>query len=45
MWSTRRTSGPQNAAIDELNAKIAKDERVDVAFALVADGLAFVRKR
>jgi caffeoyl-CoA O-methyltransferase len=31
--------------IDALNDKIAADERVDAAFALVADGLAFVRKR
>ncbi len=37
--------GPSSTAIDKLNAKVAKDERVDVAFALVADGLAFVRKR
>ena len=28
-----------------LNEKIAADERVDAAFAMVADGLAFVRKR
>jgi caffeoyl-CoA O-methyltransferase len=31
--------------IDALNAKIAADERVDAAMALVADGLTFVRKR
>ena len=31
--------------VAELNAKIAQDERVDAAFALVADGIAFIRKR
>jgi caffeoyl-CoA O-methyltransferase len=33
------------AVVAELNDKIAADERVDAAFALVADGVAFVRKR
>jgi caffeoyl-CoA O-methyltransferase len=32
-------------AVAELNDKIAADERVDTAMALVADGLTFVRKR
>lgn len=32
-------------AIAELNDRIAADERVDAAFVLVADGIAFVRKR
>ena len=31
--------------VAELNDKIAGDDRVDAAFALVADGIAFVRKR
>jgi caffeoyl-CoA O-methyltransferase len=31
--------------VDELNDRIADDERVDQAMALVADGLTFVRKR
>jgi caffeoyl-CoA O-methyltransferase len=31
--------------IDELNARIAADERVDSVMALVADGLTFVRRR
>ena len=37
--------GTSNAVVAELNAKIAQDDRVDVAFAMVADGVAFVRKR
>ena len=37
--------GSSAAAIAALNEKIAADERVDAAFAMVADGLAFVRKR
>jgi caffeoyl-CoA O-methyltransferase len=37
--------GESSQAIDALNAKLVDDERVDVAFAFVADGLAFVRKR
>jgi caffeoyl-CoA O-methyltransferase len=37
--------GSSNAVVAELNARIAQDERVDVAFAMVADGIAFVRKR
>ena len=37
--------GSSNAVVAELNAKIAQDERVDAAFAMVADGIAFVRKR
>ena len=37
--------GSSAAVIAELNDKIAADERVDAAFALVADGVAFVRKR
>jgi predicted O-methyltransferase YrrM len=32
-------------AVDELNDRIAGDERVDQAMTLVADGLTFVRKR
>ena len=32
-------------SVAELNERIAQDERVDAAFALVADGIAFVRKR
>jgi caffeoyl-CoA O-methyltransferase len=31
--------------VAELNEKIVRDDRVDAAFALVSDGLAFVRKR
>jgi caffeoyl-CoA O-methyltransferase len=31
--------------VDELNDRIARDDRVDQAMALVADGLTFVRKR
>jgi caffeoyl-CoA O-methyltransferase len=37
--------GSSAAVIAELNDKIAADDRVDAAFALVADGVAFVRKR
>jgi caffeoyl-CoA O-methyltransferase len=37
--------GSSAAVVAELNDKIAADERVDAAFALVADGVAFVRKR
>jgi caffeoyl-CoA O-methyltransferase len=37
--------GTSNAVVAELNAKIAQDDRVDAAFAMVADGVAFVRKR
>jgi caffeoyl-CoA O-methyltransferase len=37
--------GSSSAVVAELNAKIAQDERVDAAFAMVADGIAFVRKR
>ena len=37
--------GSSSATVAELNAKIAQDERVEVAFAMVADGVAFVRKR
>jgi caffeoyl-CoA O-methyltransferase len=35
----------RSRAIDELNDAIARDERVDSAMVLVADGLTFVRKR
>ena len=38
-------NGESSQAIAELNDRIAADERVDVAFTLVADGVAFVRKR
>jgi caffeoyl-CoA O-methyltransferase len=37
--------GSSAATIAALNDRIAGDERVDAAFALVADGVAFVRKR
>src|ERR671933_819302 len=37
--------GDSSRAVAELNDAIAADERVDAAFVLVADGLAFVRKR
>ena len=37
--------GTSNAVVAELNEKIAQDDRVDAAFAMVADGIAFVRKR
>ncbi len=38
-------AGSSAEAIAALNDKIAADERVDAAFTMVADGLAFVRKR
>ncbi len=38
-------AGSSAEAVAALNDKIAADERVDAAFTLVADGLAFVRKR
>ena len=38
-------AGSSAEAVARLNDKIAQDERVDAAFALVADGVAFVRKR
>ena len=37
--------GSRNELVHRLNAKIAQDDRVDAAFAMVADGVAFVRKR
>lgn len=37
--------GSSAETIAALNEKIAADERVDAAFAMIADGLAFVRKR
>jgi len=37
--------GTSNEIVADLNAKIAQDDRVDAAFAMVADGIAFVRKR
>jgi len=37
--------GSSSAVVAELNAKIANDDRVEAAFAMVADGVAFVRKR
>jgi caffeoyl-CoA O-methyltransferase len=37
--------GSSAETIAALNERIAADERVDAAFAMVADGLAFVRKR
>ena len=37
--------GTSSAVVAELNARIAADDRVDAAFAMVADGVAFVRKR
>jgi caffeoyl-CoA O-methyltransferase len=37
--------GSSAETIARLNDRIAADERVDAAFALVADGVAFVRKR
>ena len=37
--------GTSNEIVAELNARIAADDRVDAAFAMVADGVAFVRKR
>ena len=44
MWSIPEP-GSSDAVVAELNAKIAQDDRVDAAFAMVADGIAFVRKR
>ena len=38
-------AGSSAEVVAQLNAKIAQDDRVDVAFAMVADGVAFVRKR
>ncbi len=38
-------AGSSAEVIAALNDKITADERVDAAFAMVADGLAFVRKR
>ena len=38
-------SGSSAETVARLNDKIAQDERVDAAFALVADGIAFARKR
>jgi caffeoyl-CoA O-methyltransferase len=35
----------RSRTMDDLNDKIATDERVDAAFTLIADGVAFVRKR
>ena len=37
--------GTSNEVVAQLNAKIAQDDRVEAAFAMVADGIAFVRKR
>jgi len=37
--------GTSNEVVARLNAKISRDERVEAAFAMVADGVAFVRKR
>jgi caffeoyl-CoA O-methyltransferase len=37
--------GSSAAVVADLNDRIAADDRVDAAFALVADGVAFVRKR
>ena len=37
--------GTSSEVVANLNAKIAADDRVDAAFAMVADGIAFVRKR
>jgi len=37
--------GTSNEIVARLNAKVAQDDRVDAAFAMVADGVAFVRKR
>jgi caffeoyl-CoA O-methyltransferase len=37
--------GTSDEVVAKLNAKIAQDDRVDAAFAMVADGVAFVRKR
>jgi caffeoyl-CoA O-methyltransferase len=37
--------GSSNEVVARLNEKIAQDDRIDAAFAMVADGVAFVRKR
>jgi caffeoyl-CoA O-methyltransferase len=37
--------GSSNEIVAQLNERIAEDDRVDAAFAMVADGVAFVRKR
>ena len=37
--------GSSNEVVARLNEKIAQDDRVDAAFAMVADGVAFIRKR
>src|SRR3954452_14183884 len=37
--------GTNAEVVATLNAKVAQDDRVDAAFAMVADGIAFVRKR
>ena len=37
--------GSSAETVAELNARIADDDRVDAAFAFIADGIAFVRKR
>jgi len=37
--------GTSYEVVAQLNAKIAQDDRVEAAFAMVADGVAFVRKR
>jgi len=37
--------GSSNAVVANLNARIAQDDRVEAAFAMIADGIAFVRKR
>jgi caffeoyl-CoA O-methyltransferase len=37
--------GSSAETVAQLNARIEQDERVDAAFAFVADGIAFVRKR
>jgi caffeoyl-CoA O-methyltransferase len=37
--------GSSNEVVARLNETIAQDDRVDAAFAMVADGVAFVRKR
>ena len=37
--------GSSNEVVARLNEMIAQDDRVDAAFAMVADGVAFVRKR
>jgi caffeoyl-CoA O-methyltransferase len=49
LWSgevaNQANQTPDTRAIRALNAKIAKDERVDIALATIADGLFLVRKR